>query len=188
MPDETATTDADAALLGAILFLESEAADEGRLSRLSGMPRDRVEAALSRMAAEYDDTVHGFAPIRSGGGWILAPKVALWEQLKDGYGRKNESRLSRAAMETLSIVAYSQPITRAEIEGIRGVAADGMIRLLLDKGFIQEAGRKDIPGKPVQFGTTKEFLRYFRLGSIADLPRLDPLESGRFQRGEDEQG
>lgn len=188
MPDETSTIDADASLLGAILFLENEAADETRLVRLSGLPRDRVDAALARLAAEYEDEVHGFAPLRSGGGWILAPKITLWEILKDGYGKKNDGRLSRAAMETLSIVAYSQPITRAEIEGIRGVSADGMIRLLLDKGFIQEAGKKDIPGKPVQFGTTKEFLRFFRLGSIADLPRLDPLESGRFQRGEDEQG
>lgn len=180
--------DADASLVGAILFLESEAADEARLARLSGLPSERVTAALERLVAEYEDEVHGFAPVRSGGGWILAPKVALWEQLKDRYGKKNEARLSRAAMETLSIVAYSQPITRAEIEGIRGVGADGMIRLLLDKGFIEETGRKDVPGKPVQFGTTREFLRYFRLGSIADLPRLDKVEEDRFQRGEDEQG
>ena len=183
MPD---SLDADAALLGAVLFLETEAADEKRLSSLTGLPPERVESALTRLVAEYDNEVHGFAPIKSGGGWILAPKVSLWEQLKDSYGKKNESRLSRAAMETLSIIAYSQPVTRAEVEGIRGVSADGMLRLLMDKGFVRETGKKDAPGKPMQYGTTKEFLHFFRLGSIADLPKLDPMESERFGSGSGE--
>ena len=94
---------------------------------------------------------------------------------------KNEARLSKAAMETLSIIAYSQPITRSEIEAIRGVSADNMIRLLVERNFIREVGKKDIPGKPVQFGTTKEFLKFFRLNSIADLPKLDETESERFE-------
>lgn len=71
--------------------------------------------------------------------------------------QKNEGRLSRAAMETLSIIAYSQPVTRAEIEAIRGVSADNMIRLLIEKDLIKEVGKKDVPGKPVMFGTTKGF-------------------------------
>jgi segregation and condensation protein B len=181
-------SDRETALIGAVLFLENEPADESRLSRLSGLAIEQVQSALTRLQVEYDNPVHGFAPLRSGGGWILAPKVDLWEALKDTYGRKNEARLSRAAMETLSIVAYSQPVTRAEIEGIRGVSADGMIRFLLEKGFVQEVGRKDTPGRPVQFGTTRAFLMHFRLGSIADLPSLDPMELERFGSGEDEQG
>ena len=84
-------------------------------------------------------------------------------------------------METLSIIAYSQPITRAEIEAIRGVSADTMIRLLVEKELIKEVGRKDIPGKPVQFGTTKEFLKVFGLNSIADLPKMDETEQERFE-------
>jgi segregation and condensation protein B len=132
--------------------------------------------------------VHGFAPIKSGGGWILAPKVELWEELKDHYGKKNEAKLSRAAMETLSIIAYSQPITRAEIEAIRGVSADGMIRFLMSRDFIQEAGKRDVPGKPMQYGTTQEFLKYFKLGSLADLPKLGEIERNRFDASEGEQG
>ena len=100
--------------------------------------------------------------------------------LKERYGRKNERRLSRAALETLAIIAYSQPVTRAEIEAIRGVAADGMIRLLVDRKLIEAAGRKDVPGKPVQYRTTREFLRLFSLSSIADLPRMDALDEDRF--------
>ena len=84
-------------------------------------------------------------------------------------------------METLSIIAYSQPITRAEIEAIRGVSADNMIRFLVEKEFIKEVGKKDAPGRQVQFGTTKDFLKFFRLNSIADLPKLDELERERFE-------
>jgi segregation and condensation protein B len=119
-------------------------------------------------------------PVLAGGGWILAPKAELWESLKERYGKKNENRLSRAALETLSIVAYSQPITRAEVEALRGVSADGMIRFLLEREFIKEVGKKEAPGRPIQYGTTKEFLKYFRLGSIADLPHLDELERDRY--------
>lgn len=83
-------------------------------------------------------------------------------------------------METLSIIAYSQPITRGEIESLRGVSADNMIRQLLERNLIKEVGRKDAPGRPSQFGTTREFLQHFGLESIADLPKLDEIEQERF--------
>ncbi len=112
---------------------------------------------------------------------MLSPKLELWDYLKDRYGKKNDNRLSRAALETLSIIAYSQPITKAEIENIRGVNADGMIKLLLSKDLIKVVGKKDAPGKPVQYGTTMEFLKFFKLKSIADLPKLDELNQERFE-------
>ena len=182
------TPENDASVVGAILFLESEPVSEAYISRVSGLSDEEVLNALQRLAAEYEATVHGFAPLRSGGGWILAPKIELWEYLKDHYGKKNEAKLSRAAMETLSIIAYSQPITRAEVEAIRGVSADGMIRFLLSRDFIQEAGKKDVPGKPIQYGTTQEFLKYFKLGSLTDLPKLNEIEKNRFEKTEGEQG
>ena len=112
---------------------------------------------------------------------MISVKKNYWEDLRTQYGKKNESRLSRAAMETLAIIAYSQPVTRSEVEAIRGVQADNMIRLLLEKDFIREMGKKDVPGKPIQYGTTREFLKVFRLGSIADLPKLDESEAERFE-------
>jgi segregation and condensation protein B len=115
------------------------------------------------------------------GGWTLVPKTVYWEQLKERYGEKNSGKLSKSAIETLSIIAYSQPVTRGEIESIRGVSADNMIRLLLDRNLIKEVGRKDVPGRPIQFGTTKEFLKFFHLNSIADLPKLDENEEERFE-------
>ncbi|MCX7026933.1 MAG: SMC-Scp complex subunit ScpB [Spirochaetes bacterium] len=176
--------DDNVALIGAILFLESEPASEESLSAISGLAAEDVVSALRRLSVESEAPFHGFAPLKSGGGWILAPKVEVWEKLRDHYGRKNEAKLSRAAMETLSIIAYSQPITRAEIEAIRGVSADGMVRFLLSRGFIQEVGKKDIPGKPLQYGTTQDFLKYFKLGSISDLPKLGDLERNRFEADE----
>ena len=182
------TPEIDASIIGAILFLESEPVSESYLAKTSGLSEEDAAAALQRLCAEYESPVHGFAPIKSGGGWILAPKVELWEELKDHYGKKNEAKLSRAAMETLSIIAYSQPITRAEIEAIRGVSADGMIRFLMSREFIQEAGKRDVPGKPMQYGTTQEFLKYFKLGSLSDLPKLGEIERNRFDAAEGEQG
>jgi segregation and condensation protein B len=136
---------------------------------------------IERLQERYADEAHGLELVQISGGWTLCPKKELWESLKEKYGKKNDNKLSRAAMETLSIIAYSQPITRGEIEAIRGVSADNMIRLLVERNLIKEVGKKDIPGKPVQFGTTKEFLKLFRLNSISDLPKLDETESDRFE-------
>jgi segregation and condensation protein B len=102
-------------------------------------------------------------------------------ELRHHYGRKLDDKMSRASLETLSIIAYSQPVTRAEIDAIRGVNSTGTLKVLADKGFIKETGRKDTPGRPVQYGTTKEFLQLFGLASIADLPKLDEAERERFE-------
>jgi segregation and condensation protein B len=173
--------DREAALLEAILYLESEALDEAALARISGLSREMVEKALEVLAERYDRIGSGLELSRVGGGITLAPRREYWESLREHYGRRNENRLSRAAMETLSIIAYSQPVTRGEVEAIRGVQADNMLRLLVEKRFVREVGKKDAPGKPVQYGTTAEFLRFFRLNSIADLPKLDEREADRFE-------
>ncbi|ULQ59901.1 SMC-Scp complex subunit ScpB [Brucepastera parasyntrophica] len=171
----------EAALVEAILFLESEPIDAASIVRITGFSKELVDEVLKKLQERHSNEMHGIELIQISGGWTFSPKEEFWENLKERYGRKNENRLSRAAMETLSIIAYSQPITRAEIEAIRGVSADNMIRLLSEKNLIKEVGKKDIPGKPVQFGTTKEFLKVFRLNSISDLPKLDETESDRFE-------
>ncbi|MDR2376331.1 MAG: SMC-Scp complex subunit ScpB [Treponema sp.] len=172
--------DKEAALIEAILYLESEALDQSALARISGLSREKTEAALARLEEDLARPGSGIEISRIGGGISLSPKRDYWEILRERYGKRSESRLSRAAMETLSIIAYSQPITRGEIEEIRGVQADTMIRLLVEKQFVKEMGKKDVPGKPIQYGTTADFLRFFRLNSIADLPKLDEREADRF--------
>ena len=171
----------ETALIEAILFLEGEPLDEGSLVKFSGLSREIVDKALQSLKERYDSAESGLELSRIGGGFIISPKKVYWDNLKDRYGKKNESHLSRAAMETLSIVAYSQPITRVEIKDIRGVESDNMIRLLIEKNLVREMGKKDIPGKPILYGTTKEFLKVFRLGSIADLPKLNESEAERFE-------
>ena len=171
----------ETALIEAILYLETEPVDEAALIRISGLSKEVVDQVIDILNDRYSSDDHGVELVQISGGWKLSPKKELWESLKDRYGKKNDNRLSRAAMETLSIIAYSQPITRSEIEAIRGVSADNMIRLLVERNLVKEVGKKDIPGKPVQFGTTKDFLKLFRLNSIADLPKLDETESDRFE-------
>jgi len=171
----------ETALVEAILYMEGEALDEGTIARISGLSGETVKAALDNLRERYSDAGCGLEVTAAGGGFMLSAKRTLLENLKERYGRKNEGRISRAAMETLAIVAYSQPVTRSEIEKIRGVSADNMIRLLLEKGFVKEAGKKDIPGRPVMYGTTKDFLKQFHLNSIADLPKLGEIDIEKFE-------
>ena len=171
----------ECALVEAVLFLESEPLNEKALASVTQLAVEVVQKCLVLLKEKYGQENSGVELAQIGGGWVLTPKKDLWNTLKERYGNKNGGKLSRSAIETLSIIAYSQPITRAEIEAIRGVAADNMIRLLMERNLIKEVGRKDVPGKPVQYGTTKEFLKFFRLNSIADLPKLDEEESERFE-------
>lgn len=181
------TLQSEAALLEVVLYLEVDPVDVATLSRITQLSKQVVVAALSELKAHYADDAHGLEVIELADGYALSPKKTLEPALRERYGRKNDQRLSRAAMETLSIIAYSQPITRAEIENLRGVNPDGMMRLLLSRQLIREVGKKDAPGRPVQYGTTKEFLKLFRLSSIADLPRLDEADRRRFARDDDEE-
>jgi segregation and condensation protein B len=170
----------EAGLIEAILHLEVEPVDLAALQRISKLNREAVLGALARLRELYSNDAHGLELSEIADGFTLSPKQHLASALRDRYGKKNDARLSRAAMETLSIVAYSQPITRAEIENLRGVNADGMIRLLLSRNLIREVGKKDAPGKPVQYGTTREFLKMFRLASISELPKLEEADERRF--------
>ncbi len=172
--------DNETALLETVLFLESEPQSVAVLSKISQLSEEVVSECISRLKDKYANADSGIELSQIIGGWLLTPKKEYFDLVKERYGKKNEGRLSKAAIETLSIIAYSQPITRAEIESIRHVNADNMMRILLDRKFIKEVGKKDVPGKPVLYGTTKEFLEFFHLQSIADLPQLDEKESERF--------
>lgn len=171
----------ETSLIEAILYLEGEPISEETLCKISGLSQEILTDTLAKLQENYTENSRGIEITKMMGGWVITPKKELWDHLKERYGKRNEARLSKSAMETLSIIAYSQPVTRAEIEAIRGVSADGMIKLLMEKDLIKEIGKKDIPGKPAMFGTTKEFLKIFRLNSISDLPKMEETESERFE-------
>ena len=171
----------ETALVEAVLFLESEPLTVKMISNKSQLSEEVVEQCLENLKEKYSAEESGIELSMIIGGWCLSPKKEYWDVLKELYGSKREGRLSKSAMETLAIVAYSQPITRAEIESIRGVGVDNMVRLLLDRNLIKEVGRKEAPGRPTLFGTTKEFLKLFRLNSISELPKLDEDDEERFE-------
>ena len=156
------------------------------LTKISRLPSKVVLAALLNLKKIYSENNRGIEIMQLGDSWQFVPKQILWPQLKDRYGKEGSQKLSRAAMETLSIIAYSQPITKNEIEGIRGVSSDSMIRLLMTRELIKVLGRKESLGRPIQYGTTRTFLKVFRLSSISELPKLDEVEQSRFEVRKDE--
>ena len=171
----------ETALVETILFLESEPLTVKVLSNKAQLSEEVVDECIEKLQEKYASEDSGIELVMITGGWCLSPKKEYWDVLKEFYGSKREGRLSKSAMETLSIIAYSQPITRAEIESIRGVSVDNMIRLLIERNLIKEVGKKEVPGRPTLFGTTKEFLKLFRLNSISELPKLDEEEEDRFE-------
>lgn len=168
-------------IIEAILFLENEPINIKMISNISDLAENIVEVGIEQIQERCKAENRGIELIEIVGGYTFSPKEEFWGILKDHYGKKNEEKLSKAAMETLSIIAYSQPLTKTEVENIRGVSADNMIRMLIKKGFVKEVGKKDVPGKPLLFGTTREFLKVFKLNSIADLPKLDEHDRDRFE-------
>ncbi|MEM5947728.1 SMC-Scp complex subunit ScpB [Spirochaetia bacterium 38H-sp] len=171
----------EASLIEAILFLENEPLSIDQLEKITGLPKNAVETVLEELKTEYEKDYHGVCLYMSPDEVFFAPKKELWPYLKDRYGKKTGNKLSKAALETLAIIAYRQPITKAEIEAIRGVSSDAMVRLLMSRNLIQETGKKDVPGRPAMYGTTKDFLRAFGLRSIADLPKLEKEEAEKFE-------
>lgn len=171
-------------LVEAILVVEAEPQSAERLARLTGVTADAIRTAVAEVRRRFSGSAHGVQVMEVAGGYTLVPKPELWPWLRRHYGNLSQANMSRAALETLAIIAYSQPITRSEIESIRGVSPEAMIRLLSERNLIREVGRKDAPGRPIQYGTSAEFLRLFGLRSIADLPRLSEADRVRFKRSD----
>ncbi|MBQ0050498.1 MAG: SMC-Scp complex subunit ScpB [Treponema sp.] len=170
----------EAGLIEAVLFLESEPLTADAIANISQLSREVVDQCIELLKEKYTAENCGVELSVITGGYVLTPKKEYWDTVKERYGNKNEGKLSKSALEVLSIIAYKQPITRAEIENLRGVSPDNMLRLLIERQLVKEVGRRDTPGRPVEFGTTKEFLKFFRLNSIAELPQLDANEEERF--------
>jgi len=160
-----------------LIFAHHEPVSLDTLSRViqnAGM--ESIKSALDELEEEYRQRNSGFVLARVAGGYQFRslPSIAPWIlEMKS----MKPSRLSRAAMETLSIVAYNQPITRNQIEQVRGVESAATIKGLLERDLVAIVGRKDIPGRPLLYGTTRRFLEVFGLSDLASLPALPELEA-----------
>jgi segregation and condensation protein B len=165
-----------ALLVESLLFIAGEPVTVAQLAQALELPADAVEAALEQLAA---DCAHRGVRLQRQGDsiqFVSAPEAAA--AIERFLGVQPQARLSAAALEALAIIAYRQPITRAHVDALRGVDSSGVIRALLGRDLIAEAGRLETVGRPILYATTSEFLRQFGLASLAELPPLDLPETG----------
>lgn len=138
---------------------------------------DQVENGLEGISEKYQSEFYAFQPVNSGGGWIFLTKPAYHTTISQLNGDKFIKKLSGAALETLSIIAYKQPVTKGEIESIRGVNSDYSVQKLLEKELIIISGRdEESPGKPLLYATSKSFMDYFGINSSKDLPKIQEVQ------------
>jgi segregation and condensation protein B len=145
------------------------------MDAVDGVAKDEVISVLQELQAEYESAGRGFRVAEVAGGYQMRTPKENADWVKKLY-RGRPSRMTRATLETLAIIAYKQPITRAEIESIRGVDVEGVLSALLERRLVRIVARKDVPGRPFLYGTTGEFLALFNLKDLTHLPTLKEME------------
>ncbi len=159
-------------IIEAILFAAGRPVNKNELILALELPEEDIENIVNNMQEEYKNENRGIEIIKIENSYQLCTKKELYEYIYPVLDKRTKPNLSNAALETLAIVAYNPKITRAEIEAIRGVSADACVYKLLEYGLIEEAGKIDLPGKPMSYKTTNDFLRMFGYASLEDLPEL----------------
>jgi len=163
------------ALLEALLFSTRSPLTAGRLAELMDLPATKpARAGIKELNKQYEETGRPFRIEQVAGGYQMLTLPEYGEAVKKLHQKEADAKLTKAALETLAIIAYKQPILRADIEAIRGVACGETIRSLMEKHLVKIAGRAELPGRPILYGTTKRFLELFGLNSLKDLPQEDP--------------
>ncbi len=164
------------AFIESVLFVSKDPVEPERIMNyLNIKDVEDFEKLISKMEKNYKENGRGIMIKRTGGGIQLTTKPQMHDFLKDFFTVRSSSRLSLASLETLSIIAYKQPVTIAEISDLRGVNSIGPVKNLLQKKLIKISGRKKVPGLPALYSTTKEFLLYFGLNDLSELPSLEEL-------------
>lgn len=159
-------------IIEAILFAAGRPVTKNEMVLALEISEEDVDNIIQNMQEEYKNENRGIELIKVEDSYQLCTKKELYQYIYPVLDKRNKPNLSNAALETLSIIAYNPKITRAEIEAIRGVSADACVYKLLEYGLIEEAGKIDLPGKPMSYKTTNEFLRMFGYSSLEDLPEL----------------
>jgi len=165
-------------IIEALLFASDHPLSFNTLMSLVGnIDAARLQSVIAALRRRYDQNGHSFQIIEIAGGYQMCtrPRYARW--IKELYRDRNSVRLSKPALETLAVIAYRQPVVRTDVEAIRGVNIEGVLKTLLQRNLITIRGRKKAPGRPLLYGTTDEFLRYFGLNRISDLPTREELKS-----------
>ncbi|MBI5560443.1 MAG: SMC-Scp complex subunit ScpB [Deltaproteobacteria bacterium] len=164
-------------LIEALIFTSEGPLTFDRLAGvLEGEKREEIREVLKELIEDYNGGKRGFYIEEVAGGYQLRTRPELSPWLKRLF-KIGMQKMSKASLETLAVIAYKQPVTRAELEGIRGVDSAGVLSTLLERRLVRIAGRKDEPGRPIVYGTTKEFLETFNLKDLASLPTLKEIET-----------
>jgi segregation and condensation protein B len=168
--------DVDVSVVEALLLSTHHPLTAGRLAELMELPGTKaIRKAIKSLNEQYEQSNRSFRIEQVAGGYQILTLPKFGEHLKRLHQKEIDSKLTKAALETLAIVAYKQPILRADLEAIRGVACGETIRSLMEKHLVKIAGRAEIPGRPILYGTTKRFLELFGLKSLKDLPASESL-------------
>ena len=169
------------ACLEAILFVAAGPVPVAQLAQALGRPLETVEQAIANLEVQLAQG-RGISLQRHEGKIQITTAPMLASIIENYLGLEATARLSRAALETLAIIAYRQPVTRPGIDAIRGVNSDGVLKSLLSKGLVQEMGRAEGPGRPILYGTTTEFLQHFGLSSLGQMPPYELPETPDEER------
>jgi segregation and condensation protein B len=161
--------------LEALLFVSDEPVSAAALAQALEVDRRDVEESCADLAAAYEERGAGIVLRNIAGGWRLTTHPDVAPFVEQYVLASRHTRLTKAALESLAIVAYKQPVTRHQVSAIRGVNSDGVLRALADRGLVTEVGREDGPGRPMLYGTTPEFLERLGLASLSSMPPLAPL-------------
>lgn len=164
-------------ILESLLFVNERPIAVGQLSEILEIDKRDIEKALGELTQEYRERNSGICIVKVAGGYQMCSRPDNESWIRKMYQDRSRQKLSHAALETLAIIAYKQPITRMEIESIRGVNVDGVVRHLLKLGLVKCAGRKEVVGRPFLHITTRKFLEYFGLNLLRDLPKLEEFSS-----------
>jgi segregation and condensation protein B len=162
-------------VLEAFLFLSGEVITVSTLKDVLGLPESELKRLMADLMTEFRERNAGLLVVEIANGYQMVTNPGYAEWIKKFRSMHTSSRLSMPALETLAIIAYKQPIIKAEIEQIRGVNSDSAIRTLYEKRLIKIMGRKEAPGRPFLYGTTREFLQYFGLKDLTELPTLKDI-------------
>lgn len=160
------------AVVEAVLFTMGESVEVDKIAAAMDISVKEVKAIVSSITKKYEENNHGLKIIELENSYQMCTRPEMYESIIKVATQPKKQVLTEVVLETLSIVAYKQPVTRLEIEKIRGVKSDHAVNKLVEYNLIEEKGRLDAPGRPILFGTTEEFLRCFGLSSISDLPEL----------------
>lgn len=169
------------AAVEAVLFAAGEPLEISRISEAFEIEDDQTEQILLNLSAELDERNSGICLLKLENKYQLSTREKYASQIRTVLEVKKNTPLSQAAFEVLALVAYNQPVTKAFVEQVRGVDCSGVISTLCQKKLIEERGRLELPGRPLVYGTTSEFLRCFSLSSLDDLPELPEHETGERQ-------